>query len=350
MMICGGVGVGKSHVATTHIPKLLQSRGIAVRFSAVNCCNVKAADLYDVTAKLIGGRGVSVVAVVPKATRRRSSAATTAESGGDGGLDDSFESSSKKSTPVQKLRQKIQNLVERRQRSKQPPVLLFLDEIDNVARVNGGAEVVRQLVLWATEPSNLLLLICIGNQSDFVESRFCGLHLATAPVTVHFRPYDAAQMQQIVMQRLLWVDFFEEKAISFYCQQMLKIGADVRKLLSVCQRLLERHKARLLGNSSEHITIAHILPVLGTLTGAPSCIAGLPFHQQALLCAVVLLQGSAVTAPTSTLRDVHESYARLCRGWKIPFVPLSQSLQMFDSLVCSSVVALTKKDVRNQQL
>ncbi|WP_440060279.1 Cdc6/Cdc18 family protein [Thermogladius sp. 4427co] len=198
--------------------------------------------------------------------------------------------------------------------------IVILDEIDYYVRREGD-DLLYKLVRINEELKNSrVALIGITNDINFVESLDPRVRSSLGEVEIVFPPYNAEQLFDILKQRAekaFYPGVIEDGVISFCAALAAREHGDARRaldLLRVAGEIAEREKSPRV--TIEHVKKANIELEEGRVHQS---IITLPFHQKAVLRAIVEITRSKGTATTG---EVYLKYSELVKN--LGFEPLTQ--------------------------
>lgn len=117
---------------------------------------------------------------------------------------------------------------------------IVIDEIDYL--VNKNQNVLYNLFEWCNTPGTKLCAIIIANTMDFPEKLMPKLTSRMGQNRLIFKPYSQAQVAVIIEQRLLKSNRFSKAAVSYAIKKMSGFTSDVRKLLDILRKCVERNR------------------------------------------------------------------------------------------------------------
>ena len=221
--------------------------------------------------------------------------------------------------------------------------VLILDELDQLD--TKSHDVLNTIFLWTKTSKSKLILIGIANALDLttrILSRIKALNLSNIE-EMHFMPYNTQQIIAIIQHRLQRASDQRNVVISPVAIQLCarKIGScsgDIRKALDVCRRaldLVEANDSTLSSNvqplkaSNDNsdspkktgykngpkiVDIPQIMSVLNQVYGQKFELESkkfLPFNQQIILCALLLLSKHRNLKEVK-LSECHQIFVKIC--------------------------------------
>jgi len=237
--------------------------------------------------------------------------------------------------------------------STKEPILLVLDEIDQLD--SKSQQVLYTLYEWPYLNNSMLALIGIANALDLTDRILPRLKLreAVSPGELTFAAYSREEIVKIINTRLESVSgsaaesVIKPGAVRFLAAKISALSGDVRKALDVCRRSLElaevqvKKQALLKENSSGNggfkpIDIPQILKIVNEVYSSSAATASLKQSnsdlplQQKIIVASLLLMTNYGARPVKEVRlgKLHETYSKLCKKREMGAVNLSEVASM----------------------
>jgi len=148
-----------------------------------------------------------------------------------------------------------QKAVEKLVTTKGKPILLFLDEMDQLGDVN-NQDVLYTLFEWTFTPGSRLVMVGVANALDLTERILPRLQAKAQrkPRTMNFAPYSQAQLLDILSHRLSTSStpsssadpsspappaLVDTSALLFCAKKIAAVSGDARKALDACRYAVE---------------------------------------------------------------------------------------------------------------
>jgi Cdc6-like AAA superfamily ATPase len=186
-----------------------------------------------------------------------------------------------------------------RRNPKEKPIVLLLDEIDNL--VNRNQQVIYQLLDWATVPRSRLILIAISNTMDLVERVMPRVASRFGSNSIDFFPYSADQIHDIITDRLKSVPggskIFQPEAMRLCATRVANQSGDVRRALQICRRALEISQGKI-------VTVKNIHEAQSDLysNSTLNTVSHLPYSQRLLLIALLVALRNSESAVVDSVK------------------------------------------------
>ncbi|XP_077997375.1 cell division control protein 6 homolog [Glandiceps talaboti] len=270
--------------------------------------------------------------------------------------------------------------LEKKFSSSGPPVLLILDEIDQLDSKN--QEILYTMFEWPSLPKSRLVLIGIANALDFTDRILPRLQARPKckPQLLNFPPYTKDQIVTILQDRLEKTkcdgqQVVDAAAVQFCARKVAAIAGDMRKALDVCRRAVEVVESdvrsqMVLQPSSEaslppsprkltpkrpipkKVSLVHISNVVSEVYGSRMMSSSknqeqsFPVQQKLIICTLLLMlkQGKAKEI---TVGKLHDTYCSICKSRQMGSVDQSEFLSLCTLLETRGIIGLKKgKDTR----
>lgn len=251
--------------------------------------------------------------------------------------------------------------------NSRPTHMVVLDEIDHI--LTRDQDVLFRIFEWAFAKGSRLILVGIANALDLTD-RFLPRLKANNfyPDLLKFKPYDAAQIGQIIKGRIdkanaeantetdgVSPQHIHPAAIQLCARKCSANTGDLRKAFDICRKALEiaEHECRLQLTRGEAgrplVSIATMARVCSQVFGGSNSqrIRVLNLQQKAVLCSVASAEKAvAVEAITAglveqslTVQRLYDHYAGLCKKHgMLAALPFNEFLDVVNALESNSVV------------
>lgn len=258
-----------------------------------------------------------------------------------------------------------QKFLEKKFTSKGAPIVVVLDEIDQLESKN--QDILYTMFEWPSLPSSRLILIGIANALDLTDRVLPRMHLRPEckPQLLHFSPYTKDQIVKVLTARLSEVEgsgIVDVSAIQFCARKIAAISGDMRKALDICRRAVEIVEAEVkrqqilkpIGITSspkkavpKKVTISHVSKVISEVYGSRivnSCGGEhptIPLQQKLLICTVLLMQKE------SKLREIpvgqlHETYCKICKKRQVSQISQEDCLALCNLLETRGIISMKR--------
>ncbi|XP_064091799.1 cell division control protein 6 homolog [Macrobrachium nipponense] len=339
LYISGAPGTGKTACLTSLVANMKEKQ---FRQIFLNCMTVK-------TSASIYGKIVSGLGLQPRATEKENS-----------------------------------RLIEKTLMSSKNPVLIILDEIDQLDSKN--QEVLYSIFEWPSLKDSKLVLVGIANALDLTDRVLPRLQARPTfkPQLLHFPPYSKAEIVKILNQRieeagLEDVQIIRPSAIQFLAGKVAAVAGDVRKALDVCRRAVElceiqarrqsvlkpslgsprkspRKSPQKQGAGLKVVEIPQIMAIFNEVYGSRviSAVQNAPesfsLQQKLLICCLLMFLKHAKSKDI-TLGKFHELYTKICKKRSIPDMDQSEFLSLCTLLESRGMLQVKRaKEVRSSKV
>ncbi|KAK8722894.1 hypothetical protein OTU49_012108 [Cherax quadricarinatus] len=272
--------------------------------------------------------------------------------------------------------------VERALTSSKIPVLIMLDEVDQLDSKN--QEVLYTIFEWPSLAGSTLVLVGIANSLDLTDRILPRLQARPSfkPKLLHFPPYTRAEIIKIINQRLQEaglgnLQVIRPNAIQFLAGKVASVAGDVRKALDVCRRAVElceiqARKQTLLKPSNgsprksplkrqentvpKVVEIPQVLSIFNEVYGSRVITAvteapeSFPLQQKVIVCCLLLIIKYGRTKDV-TLGKFHEVYIRVCKKRQMPGMDQTEFLSVCTLLESRGMVQVKRaKELRSSKI
>ncbi|XP_070780665.1 cell division control protein 6 homolog [Enoplosus armatus] len=240
-----------------------------------------------------------------------------------------------------------------------PPVLLVLDEMDQLD--SKAQDVLYTIFEWPYLPKSRLCLIGIANALDLTDRILPRLQARPhcRPLLLHFPPYSRQELTAIVQDRLAQASaegILDASAVQFCARKVSAVSGDARKALDICRRAVEvvesdeRKKASdpKAETKASRVSLPQVARVLSEVYGdrmASQCGGSegesFPLQQKLLVCCLLLLIRNGKSKEI-VLGKLHEVYSRLCAQRQVSAVAQGECLSLCSLLESRGIFALKK--------
>lgn len=275
-------------------------------------------------------------------------------------------------------------LIEKTLVSSKNPVLIILDEIDQLDSKN--QEVLYSIFEWPSLKDSSLVLVGIANALDLTDRVLPRLQARPTfkPQLLHFPPYSKAEIIKILNQRIQEagledVQIIRPSAIQFLAGKVAAVAGDVRKALDVCRRAVElceiqarrqsvlkpslgsprkspRKSPQKQGAGLKVVEIPQIMAIFNEVYGSRviSAVQNAPesfsLQQKLLICCLLLFLKHAKSKDI-TLGKFHELYTKICKKRSIPDMDQSEFLSLCTLLESRGMLQVKRaKEVRSSKV
>ena len=234
----------------------------------------------------------------------------------------------------------LRRCIEAYVRARARPLVVVLDELDDLLDVPGGAALVQQLFEWSAAPASMLVLVGIGNNMQLAEhvaahhasvlarrrTRASSVAVAAhslkkralaeeesppwLPRVLRFRAYGQAEVAAILSTRVGAYGVLAPAALQLVAMRTETMGGDLRMALTMCREPLLRaymQMARTGELPPLPLGAAAVAPVVAELVDdTRSVISGLTALQKQFLAALYLAcvqAGAAAEAAEQAAAD-----------------------------------------------
>jgi len=274
------------------------------------------------------------------------------------------EGSTSKNTAAPKGGSKgAQKAVEKLVTSKGKPILLFLDEMDQLGD-SKDQDVLYTLFEWTFTPGSRLVLVGVANALDLTERILPRLQAKAQrkPRTMNFAPYSQGQLMDILSDRLSTSASAEsspapalvdKSALLFCSKKIAAVSGDARKALDACRyaiEMVEKSSAESTPASTpfntpsssssssiantpssappKKVGITHVMRVLsGVYENAAVAVSApnsnnnnnnsgggtLTLQQKIIICCLVLIHKKGKNKKGVTLGNLQDVYKKVCQ-------------------------------------
>ena len=258
-----------------------------------------------------------------------------------------------------------QKFLEKKFTGKGPPIVLVLDEIDQLESKN--QDVLYTMFEWPSLPASKLILIGIANALDLTDRILPRLQLRPEckPKLLHFSPYSKDQIVKILTARLSEVEgsnIMDVSAVQFCARKIAAVSGDMRKALDICRRAVEvveteakrQQVLKPIDRSAspkkspvKKVTIAHVSKVISEVYGSRivnSCGGEqptIPLQQKLLICTVLLLQKESKLREIS-VGQLHETYCSICKKRQVSQISQEDCLSLCNLLESRGIISMKR--------
>lgn len=258
-----------------------------------------------------------------------------------------------------------QRFLEKKFTTKGSPIVLVLDEIDQLESKN--QDVLYTMFEWPSLPSSRLILIGIANALDLTDRVLPRLQLRTEckPKLLHFSPYSKDQIVKILTARLSEVEgssVLDVSAVQFCARKIAAVSGDMRKALDICRRAVEVVETEVKRQQIlkpidttaspkkavvKKVTIAHVSRVISEVYGSRIVNSSggeqptIPLQQKLLICTILLMQKE------SKLREIpvgqlHETYCSICKKKQVSQISQEDCLALCNLLETRGIISMKR--------
>lgn len=253
--------------------------------------------------------------------------------------------------------------------SKQKPVLLILDEIDQL--MDKKQTILYTIFEWPGKFSSRLMLISIANALDLTDRMLSRLNLMVQlkPKLMHFPPYTKQQICDIFNDRLKEagvLNIFPPITIQLLAAKVAAVSGDVRRALDIGRRVIEiaeqQGRDALGANLFNELGIApledeaapakpvqvnQVVSVLNNVYGASQALNeeiddAYPLQQKIGICALLLIMKNEKNKDVS-LGKMHDVYRRICLKRNLPAVDQMEFVGLSELIETRGIVKIIKK-------
>ena len=261
------------------------------------------------------------------------------------------------------------------------PVLLVLDEVDQLASKDQA--VLYSIFEWPYLPKSKLILVGIANTLDFTDRVLPRLQLAheIAPTKLSFPAYSDREIEKIITSRLDCINnrkdvenvgepLIKPIAIKFLSKKISTMSGDIRKALDVCRRAIELaeieyKKQTILSpgvspsrDGIKQIDLPQIQKIFGeiysskVISSMSEANSDLPLQQKMLMATLLLISKNGPTKVKEVrLGKLHETYSRICKKRNMCGMDLSEATLLCGLLESRGFFGVKKaKDVRDSRI
>ncbi|KAK3887183.1 hypothetical protein Pcinc_008708 [Petrolisthes cinctipes] len=267
------------------------------------------------------------------------------------------------------------NAIEKAVCSSKQPVLLMLDEVDQLDSKN--QEVLYTIFEWPALNQSKLVLVGIANSLDLTDRILPRLQARPnfKPTLMHFPPYSKKEIITIINHRISQagldgVEVIRPSAIQLLAGKVAAVAGDVRKALDVCRRAVElcegqvRKQALLSRNNNsgspkkilKMVDIPQVLSIFNEVYGSRvvSAVSDSPdsfsLQQKLLICCLLLFLKHA-RSKDITLGKFHDVYARVCKKRQLAAMDQSEFLSLCTLLESRGMLLLKQaKEIRSSKV
>lgn len=256
--------------------------------------------------------------------------------------------------------------------SRQKPVLLILDEIDQL--MDKKQTILYTIFEWPSKFSSKLVLISIANALDLTDRMLSRLNLAgeLKPKLMHFPPYTKKQICDIFNERLTEagvMHIFPPVTIQLLAAKVAAVSGDVRRALDIGRRVIEiaeqQQKKKgdaLVTNLFDELGIAplgqsevaakpvqvnQVVSVLNNVYGASQALNeeiddSYPLQQKIGICALLLIMRNEKNKDLS-LGRLHDVYRRICSKRNLNAVDQMEFVGLCELIETRGLLKIIKK-------
>ncbi|KAK3819896.1 MAG: P-loop containing nucleoside triphosphate hydrolase protein, partial [Benniella sp.] len=185
--------------------------------------------------------------------------------------------------------------------------VVVLDEIDHLLTKN--QDVLYKLFEWCSIEGSRLVLFGIANALDMTDRFLPRLKARNCePQLLNFNPYQVAEIQAIIMDRLVSLEktakpsvvpLMQKTAIEFCARKVAAATGDLRKALDICRQTIEMVEAEVKKKDKQErqqqqlqsrVTVVHVKKALASAFGSPAVqkMKALNVHQKIVLAVLVM--------------------------------------------------------------
>lgn len=216
--------------------------------------------------------------------------------------------------------ERIIDYINSRLENKKISLLIIMDEIDKL--INNNGENALYIILNILRESNILSgnLIGITNDATFFESLDVRIKSRLTNESILFPPYNAAQLSDILRQRISMVldeKYYDDSVVNLCAAVGAQEHGDARKSIDLMRTSIEIA----LMENSEKITTAHVNKARTLIESniVKETISHFPIHEKITLLSAMVID--KMRPNSGTVSDVTNVYNSLCQ--KISIQPLS---------------------------
>lgn len=253
------------------------------------------------------------------------------------------------------------------QSSRHKPVLLILDEIDQL--MDKKQTILYTIFEWPTKFSSKLMLISIANALDFTDRMLSRLNAVVdlKPKLMHFQPYTKQQICDIFNDRLAQagvMHIFPPVTIQLLAAKVAAVSGDVRRALDIGRRVIEiadQQDRDALGKdlldelgiapleavAAKPVQVKQVVSVLNNVYGASQALNddiddAYPLQQKIGICALLLIMKNEKNKDVS-LGKLHDVYRRICSKRNMPAVDQMEFVGLCELIETRGIVKFVKK-------
>lgn len=263
-------------------------------------------------------------------------------------------------------------LIEKYLCSNKKPVLLVLDEIDEL--IEKKQSVLYTIFEWPALLKSKILLVGIANSLDLTNRALSRLQANSdlKPQLMHFAPYTKQQIIDIFKSRLEAagvIDVFPMATIQLLSAKVAAMSGDVRKALDIGRRVADLAKNQKNANIrgldltqelgiaeldnpepiQQKVEMKQVLNVLNSVYSTARTLDddnadAFPLQQKVLICTLLLMLNNGKNKDI-TVGRLHAIYAKVCTKRSIPSLDESEFLGMCSLTETKGIIRVIKNKV-----